>query len=158
MPESIVVNAGPLIALARAGAIDVVGRLPINYVCPLQVRAELDEGARSGYLDIRVPWLEVVQLTTPLDSVAIATLDAGEATVIQLASERRIQWVCIDDRKGRRAALAVGLRVTGSLGLLVRAKIVGLVPAVRPFIERAMNDGVWYDPDLTHRVLTDLGE
>lgn len=158
MPESIVVNAGPLIALARAGAIDIAGRLPVHYVCPLQVRTELDEGARAGYLDIRVPWLEVVPLTAPLDSVAIATLDAGEAAVIQLARERSIEWVCIDDRKGRRAALAVGLRVTGSLGLLVRAKMVGLVPAIRPFIERAMNDGVWYDPDLTRRVLTDLGE
>ena len=49
--ESVVVNAGPLIALARSGALDVVGRLPINYVCPLQVRTELDEGARSGYVD-----------------------------------------------------------------------------------------------------------
>ena len=156
--EALVVNAGPLIALARSGALDLVGRLPINYVCPLQVRTELDEGARSGYVDIRVPWLEAVPLATPLDSVARATLDAGEAAVIQLARERNIEWVCIDDRKGRRAALAVGLRVTGSLGLLVRAKIVGLVPAIRPFVERAMSDGVWYDPDLTHRVLTDLGE
>ena len=144
--------------MARAGAIDIVGRLPITYVCPVQVRTELDEGARSGYLDIRVPWLEVVPLTTPLDSIATATLDTGEAAVIQLALERSIEWVCIDDRKGRRAALAVGLRVTGSLGLLIRAKIVGLVPAVRPFIERAMSEGVWYDPDLTTRVLADLGE
>jgi len=158
VPESIVVNAGPLIALARAGAIDIVGPLPITYVCALPVRTELDEGARSGYLDIQVPWLEVVPLTTPVDSVAMATLDAGEAAVIQLARERSIEWVCIDDRKGRTAALAVGLRVTGSLGLLVRARTVGLVPAIRPFIERAMNDGVWYDPELTHRVLTDLGE
>jgi len=158
VPESIVVNAGPLIALARAGAIDVVGRLPITYVCPLQVRTELDEGARSGYLDIRVPWLEAVPLTTPLDAVAMATLDTGEAAVIQLARERSIEWVCIDDRKGRRAALAVGLRVTGSLGLLIRAKIVGLVPAIRPFIERAMSEGVWYDPDLTTRVLAEIGE
>lgn len=131
--ESIVVNAGPLIALGRAGAIDIVGRLPIKYVCPLQVRTELDEGARSGYPDIRVPWVEVLPLTAPLDSLAIATLDAGEAAVIQLARERSIDWVCIDDRKGRRAALAMGLRVTGSLGLLVRAKVVGLVPAIRPF-------------------------
>lgn len=158
MAESIVVNTGPLIALARAGALDIVGRLPITYVCPMQVRTELDEGSRSGYLDIRVPWLEVVPLTTPLDAVSMATLDAGEAAVIQLARERSIEWVCIDDRKGRRAALAVGLRVTGSLGLLIRAKIVGLVPAVRPFIERAMSEGVWYDPDLTTRVLADLGE
>jgi predicted nucleic acid-binding protein len=119
-----------------------------GYVCPLQVRTELDEGARSGYPDIRVPWLEAVPLTTPLDSVAIATLDAGEAAVIQLARERSIEWVCIDDRKGRRAALAVGRRVTGSLGLLVRAKLVGLVPAIRPFIERAMSEGVWYHAEL----------
>ena len=122
--ESIVVNAGPLIALARSGALDVVGRLPIKYVCPSQVRTELDEGARSGYVDIRVPWLEVVPLTTPLDSVAGATLDAGETAVIQLARERSIEWVWIDDRKGRRAALAVGLRYsTGTAWSVERASV-----------------------------------
>jgi predicted nucleic acid-binding protein len=53
--------------------------------------------------------------------IARAELGAGEAAVIQLALEQGIAVVAIDERKGRRAALSVGLRVTGSLGLLGRA-------------------------------------
>jgi hypothetical protein len=108
--ESIVVNAGPLIALARAGALDIVGRLLITYVCPMQVRTELDEGARSGYLDIRVPWLEVVPLTTPLDAVSMATLDAGEAAVIQWRASAALSGCASTTERdaGRRWPLVFG--------------------------------------------------
>jgi hypothetical protein len=50
MAERVVINTGPLIALARAEALDIVGRLPIEFVCPAEVRQELDEGAASGHL------------------------------------------------------------------------------------------------------------
>ncbi|HOB75841.1 MAG TPA: DUF3368 domain-containing protein [Phycisphaerae bacterium] len=64
----------------------------------------------------------------------------------------------MDDLKGRRVALAAGLSVTGSLGLLVRAKRKGLLPVVKPVIEKGMGEGVWYDPKLVLRVLRDVGE
>lgn len=85
-------------------------------------------------------------------------MDEGEAAVIQLALELQVEWVCIDERKGRRAALAVGLSVVGALGLLARAKTLGLVPAVRPIIERMVGRGLWYDPALVARVLEAVGE
>jgi predicted nucleic acid-binding protein len=43
--ERIVVNTGPLITLSRIDCLDVVGRLPFEFLCPEQVRKELDEGA-----------------------------------------------------------------------------------------------------------------
>jgi len=90
--------------------------------------------------------------------VAVAALDSGEAATIQLALERGIRRVCIDDLKGRRVALAVGLEVTGLLGLLARARALGLVDAVRPWVERLVEGGAWYDDDLIRRVLASLGE
>ena len=39
--------------------------------------------------------------------------------------------VCIDETKGRQTALAVGLKVTGALGLLARAKTLGLISELR---------------------------
>ena len=45
MAERLVVNTGPLIALARIEVLDVIGRLPFEIICPQEVRDELDEGA-----------------------------------------------------------------------------------------------------------------
>jgi hypothetical protein len=52
MAERIVINTGPLIALARMDALDVPGQLPYEFICPNEVRAELDEGASFGYQTI----------------------------------------------------------------------------------------------------------
>lgn len=158
MPERVVINTGPLIALSRAGALDLAGRLPVEFLCPAEVRRELDEGAAAGHMAVTPGWLKVVPLERPPHPVSRAALDLGEAAVIELALERRIERVCIDDWKGRRTALALGLQVTGTLGLLGRAKREGIIPAVAPWVERLARSGVWYDPELVRRFLAALGE
>ena len=90
--------------------------------------------------------------------MAIASLDVGEAAVIQLALEQNIETVCIDERKGRRAALAVGLKVVGSLGLLGKAKTLGLIKDIKPYIEKAKSYGIFYDEKLIENFLKSLGE
>lgn len=158
MAERLVVNTGPLVALARGGALPIAGALPYTFLCPAQVRAELDAGVARGHVEVYAPWLRVVALAAPLDPVATATLDLGEAAVIQLALEQQVTTVCLDDWKGRRAASAAGLRVTGSLGLLVRAKSLGLVPAIAPIVAAILRGGVWYHPELVRKVLDAVGE
>ncbi len=158
MAERIVIDTGPLIALSRAEALDLIGQLSIEFLCPSEVRQELEEGAASGHLPIMPDWLQVVSLQRPPHPVSRATLDLGEAAVIELALDQKIDRVCIDDWKGRRTALALGLQVTGTLGLLGRAKRDGLVPAVRPWIEKLTQAGIWYDAELLRRFLEALGE
>jgi hypothetical protein len=90
--------------------------------------------------------------------IALAALDVGEAAVIQLALEMQIPLVAIDGWKGRRAATASGLEVIGALGLLGRAKRMGLVPALKPLIEKALEEGIRYHPELVRAVLDAVGE
>jgi len=158
MAERIVINTGPLIALARMDALDVIGQLPLEFLCPAEVKDELDEGAAQGYRLIAPSWLTVVPLSTPLSPVSVAAIDKGEAAVIQLAVEQGGLRVSIDELQGRRIALALGLTVVGSLGLVGRAKTLGIVQAIRPLVERAMQEGIHHHPDLVHRVLTAAGE
>ena len=158
MTEKIVVNTSPLLALAKMRALDAVGRLPLEIFCAAQVEAEILAGASQGY-DTEIPaWLTILSLKNPLSPLAVASLDAGEAAVIQLALENNISLVCIDELKGRRAALAVGLKVVGSLGLLGRAKTLGLISNARPFIEKAVKSGIFYDKNLIKTFLKSLGE
>jgi predicted nucleic acid-binding protein len=158
MAERIVVDTGPLIALARADALGAVSALPLEFIAPVEVRQELDEGERRGHAPVVAPWLRYVQSSTSMaDAIARAELGSGEAAVIHLALEQRIGTVVIDERKGRRAALVVGLHVTGSLGLLGRAKRAGVIPAVSPFIERLRVAG-WFDAKLLEGFVAALGE
>ncbi len=158
MVERIVLDTGPIVALARADALDVVGKLAIEFVAPIAVRDELDEGARQGHPTLAVAWVRFVTLAAPISPVALAELDQGEAAAIQLALEQQIGIVGIDERRGRRAAAAVGLRVTGTLGLLGRAKVHGIVPSVRPYVDRMHASSVWFDEELVRHFLASLGE
>ena len=158
MAERIVINTGPLIALARMDALDVPGQLPYEFICPSEVRDELDEGASLGYQAKCPSWLTVIQLSTSPSAESVAALDKGEAAVIQLALELGLSRVSIDEVKGRRIATALGLSVVGSLGLVARAKTLGIILAMRPLVEKAMREGVHYHTDLVERVLSALGE
>ncbi len=158
MIDSIVTNTSPLLSLSKMQVFEAIGKLPFEFVCPAEVEAEILAGANQGY-DVEIPfWLKIVSLKNPLSPLAAAALDTGEAAVIQLALENNIPIVCIDELKGRRAALAVGLKVVGSLGLLGKAKTLGFIPAVRPFIEKAKDSGIYYDDRLIETFLKSLGE
>lgn len=158
MAEHLPINTGPLIALARSEALGIAGALPFEFICPREVEAELAAGAVPEHPWTTPGWLTVLALQHALDPVAIASLDVGEAAVIQLAREIGARRVCMDERKGRRVARAVGLEVVGTLGLLLLAKRRGQIPAVRPFIERLQATGTWYHPALVARVLAAAGE
>jgi hypothetical protein len=56
MAERVVINTGPLIALAKMDSLDVTGQLPLEFICPADVRDELDEGAAQGYQLIVPSW------------------------------------------------------------------------------------------------------
>lgn len=158
MTEKIVINTSPLLSLSKMQVFEAIGKLPFEFICPAEVEAEILAGASQGY-DTEIPdWLEIVSLKNPLSLLAIASLDTGEAAVIQLALENNISLVCIDELKGRRAALAVGLKVVGSLGLLGKSKTLGFISEVRPFIEKAKNAGIFYDNQLIETFLKSLGE
>jgi predicted nucleic acid-binding protein len=158
MTEKIVTNTSPLLAFAKMQAFEIIGRLPFEFICPAEVEQEILAGADQGY-DVEIPdWLKIEKLQTNLSPLAVASLDVGEAAVIQLALEQNVETVCIDELKGRRAALAVGLKVVGSLGLLGKAKSLALITKLKPYIEKAKTNGIFYDENLIENFLKSFGE
>ncbi len=158
MIDKIATNTSPLLAISKMQVFDIIEKLPFEFVCPAEVESEILAGAAKGY-DITIPsWLQVENLQFKLSPLAVASLDVGEAAVIQLALEQNIQTVCIDEVKGRRAALAVGLKVIGSLGLLGKAKSLGIINEIKPNIEKAIDNGIFYDEKLIETFLKSFGE
>ncbi|MEX2607268.1 MAG: DUF3368 domain-containing protein [Kiritimatiellia bacterium] len=158
MAEPLVINTGPILTLAKIGALEIAEQLPYHFLTPEQVVEELEEGRKLGHPHSRPAWIEVHRLREPLRRFDTVTLGKGEAAVIQLALERSLTKVCIDEVKGRRVASTAGLSVVGVLGLLGRAKSLGLIHELKPYLQKAVEEGIRYDPKLVQRVLESVHE
>lgn len=156
--DTLVINTGPIVALCLAGATDLVGRLSLTFLAPREVAEEIARGQRLGYRVAMPDWISVTTLAQPVGTLGRSTLDAGEAAVIELALERRIGLVAIDEARGRRAASAAGLTVIGSLGLLGQAKTAGLIANVAPHVAAMRAGGVYLDDALVQRFLVAMDE
>ena len=156
--KTIVMDSGPLILLAKIDALSILEKLNLKYVAPTVVQEELAAGPRFGHPQVNVPWLSFQSTSEPVPSYIRATLDDGEAAVIWLALERGIGHVCLDDRRGRRMAKALGLEVVGLLGLLVRAKRQGHITTLRSYTTDLLAVGARYTPKLIAEVLESVGE
>lgn len=85
------------------------------------------------------PWISV--RAAPVDPVVPATLAAGEAEAIALARANGVRLLLMDELRGRTAARRLGLRVTGSIGILLEAKLQGIIPLIRPYLEQMIAQG-----------------
>jgi predicted nucleic acid-binding protein len=165
MPErlaSVVIDTGALLAIiAATGSTELLTRLYSRVVVPWEVEQELLAGGPSGFGARE--FLESVSIErrsqpTAIEPFLVNALDSGEAAVVSMALVEKIPLVCIDEAAGRRVARLSGLRLTGSLGILLRGKKEGLVPSLRAATQRMIAQGIWVSPELIARVLTEAGE
>lgn len=138
MPE-VIVDTSPLQYLHQTRLLDLMPRLYSQILVPGAVAEELATGAAEGYDVPRVdtlPWVEVRRLEGRQLVLPAANLGAGEREVLTLAVEMPGSSVVLDDRWARHHARLLGVPVTGTLGILLKAKQRGLLESVRPVLER----------------------
>ncbi|MDM8530435.1 DUF3368 domain-containing protein [Anaerolineales bacterium HSG25] len=85
-------------------------------------------------------------------------LDLGEAETIALAQELNASWVLMDERKGRKKLSQLGLPKIGTLGILLKSKQTGLLPVIRPDIEKLCQQGFSISQTVIDAVLHQAGE
>jgi predicted nucleic acid-binding protein len=85
-------------------------------------------------------------------------VDPGEASAIALALEKVDASLILDDLKARKLAKRLGLDVTGSVGVILRAKSLGLIPAIRPLILLIRTTSFRLSPDIERQAFLLAGE
>ncbi len=121
------------------------------------MQAEIRAGGPSG-IGVReleaADWMRVVPLQDPRRADLLTDLDRGEAEVLALAQEIYAGLVIVDERLARRHAKRLGLPLTGTLGLLLRAKQAQLISEVKPLIIAMRTGGIWLSDALVEEALT----
>jgi len=145
--EEIVINTSPLLALiAGMGNLFVLKQLYRRILVPFEVCREVEAGGSSGFGVSefkKADFLEKQPKSLQIPSFLRNSLDIGEASVIQLALDENIQTVCIDESMGRRIARLNGLNLTGSIGVLIRAKHEGIDFSINEAIHRMQSHGIY---------------
>lgn len=159
--ETWVVNASPLIALGRINSLMLLCDLTSRILIPRQVLAEIEAGlgkdpATGAILAWASPFAAAT-IAVP-EHIAGWDLGSGETQVISLCSQQSPLRAVLDDGDARRCAMAVGIPMIGTLGILLRAKRKGLLAEVRPLTDRLQRSGYYLDASLVDRVLAKIME
>ena len=151
-------NTTPLLAFAAIERFDILQAVHRQIHVVESVWKECQAG-----LPIMVPnlmkmdWVCLVDAPQEADGRFLA-LDAGERDTISEALSDKADLVLIDERLGRNLAEYYGLRVVGTLGTLLKAKKMGVIPEFLPTVRALQDHGFWYAENLVARLANDVGE
>ena len=150
----IVSNSSPLIALVRIQRLDLVPALLQSVLIPPAVAREI-----APSIPVLPPWVSVQPAVgRPAVPASRGRLGDGEWEAIALAVEVRASAIVIDDRPARRLAEAAGLKVIGTLGLLLEAKRAGHIRTIRAELDKLLETSFFLSPQLYDQVLRQAGE
>jgi predicted nucleic acid-binding protein len=161
MPEMTVVNTSPLFYLHRLGLLKILHELYGNITVPEAVVRELERGHVQGEnvpLLPDYPWIEIMSVSTPEYLNLIVDLGPGESEVLAIATYHPSALVILDDKMARRIAEMQGFRLTGTAGVLLRAKVKGLIPELKPVVEKLLSLDFHLKPELVQAISELAGE
>ncbi len=133
----VISDSSSLIAIAAVGHLDLLRTMYEEVIVPPAVWNEVSLPNRPGGDDlVRAEWIRVVPPSHPNVIGFPSPVGPGEAEAIALAVELAADVLLIDERRARKAALGLGLPVTGVLGVLLEAKKKGAISAIKPILDQ----------------------
>jgi len=145
--RKVIVNSTPLIALCKVNQLELLRELYTEITIPEAVFQEVtakNDSVKRKILE-NGAWIHVQSVSDTIDRrMYKAKLHDGEVEVMILAQEIKADLVIIDDNAARKTAVYLGLPLTGTVGVLLRAKAEGLVPKVMPIVDSMEQNGLYY--------------
>lgn len=126
MSDPAVTNSTCLIGLERIQRLDILPQVFSPITIPPAVQTEVG---------ITATWLTVMAIQNQAVATTLKTqVDDGEAEAIALALESGDVFIILDDLNARRVAIQLGLKVIGTVGMLLRAKQQGILSEIKPLL------------------------
>lgn len=153
--HKVVSNTTPLISLLKINHLTLLRDLYSEIYIPKEVYTELEKGkSKEYYKDLsEIDWIKIREINDKKSLSYFLDLDKGEAETIILANEINADLVIIDEILGRFHAKNSNLKVTGTLGILLKAKNIGYIKKIKPLLSELKNKGIWLNERLIREVL-----
>jgi hypothetical protein len=141
MPEPIIIDTSSLIALERINLLQIL--------CKIYQEVAIPESVIKEFGNLSLSCLSIRKVESNLLKLLITDLNLGkgEADVIALASQTGLR-VIIDDLKARKAAENMGLKLTGTIGVLLKAERLGLIASAQEKVRELREKGFYVSEQL----------
>ena len=149
MSDVVVSDTSCLILLSKIGQLELLHALFENILLTPEVAIE--------YSETLPEWIHISESNSKLIPELDHKLDSGEATSIRLAKEKRATLI-IDELKGRRIAQQYNLKITGTLGISVKAKQLNRISTLKPLLDQLKDQGFRISNRLYNRALQLVNE
>jgi predicted nucleic acid-binding protein len=161
MSRTAVVNASPLIFLARTNFLYLLQLAAPEVLVPRAVAAEVEARGLSDPVAralAETPWLRQIETPSLSGEVLAWDLGRGESAVISWALAHPGCLAVIDDLEGRRCAETFGIRLRGTLGLVLRARRQNVIAEARPILQALRTAGMYLSDRIVNTALAEIGE
>jgi len=151
MPKVIIADTSCFILLTNIGEFDLLREVYGQIITTIDIAIEFGDPLPDWVIIETVSDLQKQQLLE-------MQLDKGESSAIALALEISESTVILDDYKARRIADQLHVSYTGTLGVIVKAKLKGIIKSVRPLLAKIKQTDFRITDDLERLVLKEAGE
>lgn len=154
MPK-VISDTTPILSLLKINKLYLLKELYGQIIVPYAVFREIENGKQKPcYQNLKhTEWIKFEYLKNPTSLDLFIDLDAGEAEVLILAKEINADLVILDEILGRRYAKQLGLNMTGTIGILLKSKEIGLIKSISGLLTELSEKGTWFNQKLIKMVL-----
>lgn len=156
----VVSNTTPIISLLKLSKLEILKDLYAEILIPEAVYIEIETGKNKAYYqDLKkLDWIRIEEIQDKKALTYFLDLDLGEAESIVLANEVGADLIILDEKLGRFHAKHSGLKVTGTIGILLKAKARGLISSIKPLLYELIEKDVWISESLISEILQKASE
>ena len=129
MHKTIISDTSCFILLTNIGELDLLHKVYGQIITTIDIAIEYGETLPE--------WVEIKKVADiNTQKLLELQIDRGESSAIALALEIPDSTIILDDYKARKIALKLGIKYTGTIGVIIKAKLKGIIPSIKPLLEK----------------------
>ena len=151
MPKAIISDTSCFIILTNIGELELLQKVYGQIVTTPEIVAEFGEPLPE--------WVEIAEVKDKYrQTILELQIDKGESSAIALALETPDSVVILDDYKARKIAERLGVTLTGTIGVIIKAKLNGTIPSIKPIIEKIKQTDFRLSAEIESQALKEADE
>ena len=151
MPKTIISDTSCFIVLEKINELSLLYKIYGQIITTKEVASEYGQSLPD--------WIIIKETSDKYRKQILGfQLDKGEASVIELAIETPGSTIILDDLKARTIAQKLGIEITGTIGIIVKAKLIGVIPSIKPYLDKIRKNGFHLTDEIEKQALLIAGE
>ena len=147
MPKIVISDTSCLILFHKIGEFDLLKKVYVDISTTPEVAEE--------FVELLPKWIKIESVKDKKYQSFLETqVDLGEASAIALAKEMDEPLLLLDDLKARKLVKKLNLNFTGSLGVINKAKQIGVIDEIKPILNKILSTDFRISKQIIHELLS----